>query len=105
MPLIAKTLRYANSFREQFDQEVNQTWSEMADNVLILREDGVTLEFTTMNGTVEVKQADVVLDTYPLDYTYNYTDKNSLIDLNYVSCLSYDMVRLLTLLVCQQAVA
>lgn len=85
MPLIAETLAYANSFREQFGLETNETWDEMADDVLILRENGVTLEFTTMNGSAAVKQADVVLVTYPLSYSDNYTDENSLNDLDYVS--------------------
>lgn len=85
MPLIAQTLTYANMFRKQFGQQVNTTWSEMANNVLMERENGITLEFTTMDGTVQVKQADVVLDTYPLDFTDNYTAQNSLADLDYVS--------------------
>lgn len=83
MPLIAETLRHANAFRQQFGLEENSTWDEMADNVLILRESGVTLEFTTMNGSAAVKQADVVLNTFPLDYTANYTAQNSLDDLDY----------------------
>lgn len=57
----------------------------MAANVLVLRENGVTLEFTTMNGSAVVKQADVVLNTYPLGYTANYTTQDSLNDLDYVS--------------------
>lgn len=55
----------------------------MANNVLVIRENGVTLEFTTMNGSAVVKQADVVLNTYPLDYTSNYTTQDSLNDLDY----------------------
>lgn len=85
MPLIAETLRHANSFRQQFGLEENSTWDDMADNVLVLRESGVTLEFTTMNGSAAVKQADVVLNTFPLDYTANYTAEDSLNDLDYVS--------------------
>jgi trehalose/maltose hydrolase-like predicted phosphorylase len=57
----------------------------MADSVLVLRDNDVTLEFTTMNGSAVVKQADVVMVTYPLDYTANYTSKNALDDLDYVS--------------------
>ncbi|KAJ5930948.1 hypothetical protein N7466_006441 [Penicillium verhagenii] len=83
MPLIAQTVTNANAFRQQFGLEENSTWDEMADNVLILRENGVTLEFTTMNGSAVVKQADVVLNTYPLDYTSNYTTEDSLNDLDY----------------------
>lgn len=85
MPLIAQTLTNANAFREQFGHEVNETWFEMADNVLVIRENGVTLEFTTMNGSAAVKQADVVLDTFPLDYSDDYTPQDSLNDLDYVS--------------------
>ncbi|KAJ5640021.1 uncharacterized protein N7484_007883 [Penicillium longicatenatum] len=83
MPLIAKTLTNANAFRQQFGLEENSTWDEMAENVLVIRENGVTLEFTTMNGSAVVKQADVVLNTYPLDYTSNYTTQDSLNDLDY----------------------
>ncbi|KAJ5551623.1 Six-hairpin glycosidase [Penicillium sp. DV-2018c] len=83
MPLIAETLRYANSFRQQFGLEENSTWDEMADDVLVLRENDVTLEFTTMNGSALVKQADVVLVTFPLGYTANYTPETSLNDLDY----------------------
>lgn len=83
MPMVAETLRHANSFRQQFGLEENSTWDDMADNVLILRENDVTLEYTTMNGSAVVKQADVVMVTYPLGYTSNYTSQNSLDDLDY----------------------
>lgn len=90
MPLIAETLRNANDFRQEFGLEENATWEQMADNVLVLRENEVTLEFTTMNGSAVVKQADVVMVTYPLGYTANYTSQNSLNDLDYVSILIFD---------------
>ncbi|KAJ6023904.1 hypothetical protein N7540_004701 [Penicillium herquei] len=83
MPLIAQTLDYANDFRQQFGLEENSTWDDFASNVLVLRENGVTLEFTTMNGSAVVKQADVVLNTFPLDYTTNYTTEDSVNDLDY----------------------
>lgn len=85
MPLIAQTLMYANSFRQQLGMATNQTWDDIAQNVLVIRENGVTLEFTTMNGSAVVKQADVVLDTYPLDYQHNYSSTDALNDLEYVS--------------------
>lgn len=85
MPLISKTLQGANDFRKQFGLPINETWSDMADNVLLIRENNVTLEFTTMNGSAVVKQADVVLVTYPLDYTHNYSSEDALSDLDYVS--------------------
>lgn len=40
-----------------------------------------------MNGTAVVKQADVVLVTYPLAYESNYTAEMALSDLDYVSSL------------------
>ncbi|KAJ5152770.1 Acid trehalase [Penicillium canariense] len=83
MPLIAQTLSYANGFRQQLGLAENETWNKMAEDVLVLRDNGVTLEFTTMNGSAVVKQADVVLNTYPLDYNANYTPQDSLNDLDY----------------------
>ncbi|KAF4222300.1 hypothetical protein CNMCM8980_000851 [Aspergillus fumigatiaffinis] len=83
MPLISETLSYANSFRKQFGLEQNETWTEISENVLVIRENGVTLEYTTMNGTTLVKQADVVLVNYPLVYDNNYTAQHSLNDLDY----------------------
>lgn len=85
MAMIAETLLYANAFRKEFGLEQNSTWNEMAANVLILREQGVTLEYTTMNGSAVVKQADIVLNTFPLDYNNDYTQQNALTDLDYVS--------------------
>ncbi|KAL4966440.1 alpha,alpha-trehalase treA [Aspergillus stella-maris] len=82
MSMISETLQYANVFREQFDVETNETWAEISDNVLTLKENGVTLEYTTMNGTAAVKQADIVLITYPLVYD-NYTSETALNDLDY----------------------
>ena len=94
MPLIAQTLTYANEFRTQLGMTPNATWTEMADNILIIRENDVTLEYTTMNNSVQVKQADVVLDTFPLDYTRNYTSSDSLNDLDYVSLTILHSIRL-----------
>lgn len=64
----------------------------MASNSLVLRENGVTLEFTTMNGSAVVKQADVIMVTYPLSYTTNYSSQDALNDLDYVSL--YFFIRL-----------
>ena len=85
MPLIAQTLTYANLFRKQLGMKQNDTWNSMAENVLLIRENDVTLEYTEMNNSVEVKQADVVLNTFPLDYTRNYAPSAALNDLDYVS--------------------
>ena len=84
--LIANTLDNTNYFRGLFNQTANKTWSSQADNVLIGRDQdaNILLEYTGMNGTIEVKQADVVLVTYPLSYTGNdYDATGSLADLDY----------------------
>src|SRR5947207_1655723 len=90
MAMIATTLTYANPFRQLFGLPQNQTWKEMAQNILISRDPatGITMEYTTMNGSTHVKQADVVLNTFPLRYTENYSPKNSLKDLEYVRIAS-----------------
>lgn len=85
MPLIAQTLHYANRFRERFGLAKNDKWTQMADNVLIVRKNNITLEYTTMDDSVVVKQADVILNTFPLDYRESYTTENALTDLDYVS--------------------
>ena len=84
--LIADTLDTTNFFRSLFKQTPNETWSSQAENVLIGRDQdaNILLEYTGMNGTIEVKQADVVLITYPLSYTGNdYNATGSLADLDY----------------------
>lgn len=85
MAIVAETLMQANKFRDEFGLEENKTWDEMASDVLLIRENGVTLEFTTMNGSAVIKQADLVLMTFPLGYSDNYTDEQGLNDLDYVS--------------------
>ncbi|EDN11126.1 glycosyl hydrolase [Histoplasma capsulatum] len=85
LPMMATTLIYANSLRQMFGFEQNVTWNEMAENILVLRDPvaDVTLEYTTMNGSTRVKQADIVLNTFPLRYTDGYSPQNALGDLDY----------------------
>jgi hypothetical protein len=85
MALASETLIQANQIRGQFGMTENKTQDEIASDVLFIRENGITLEFTTMNGSAIVKQADVVLMSFPLGYNDNYTDQNGLDDLDYVS--------------------
>ena len=78
----------ANKFRTIFGQEPNSTWSSQAENIFISRssigaQGNIIDEYTGMNGSIEVKQADVVLDTFPLNYRQNYTSADSLSDLIY----------------------
>lgn len=84
--LISNILDTTNYLRGLFNGTANETWTDQAQNVLIGRdpEANIILEYTGMNGSIEVKQADVVLITYPLSYTGNDYDANdSLADLDY----------------------
>ena len=85
MPLIADTLTNANKFRQMFNMSPNTTFDDIAANIFISRDPGAGIidEYTGMNGSIEVKQADVVLDTFPLNYQNNYTAQDSLNDLEF----------------------
>lgn len=85
MPLIADTLTNANTFRQLFGMPANSTFADIASNIFISRDPGAGIidEYTGMNGSISVKQADVVLDTFPLNYQNNYTAQDSLNDLEY----------------------
>lgn len=91
MPLIADTLMNANTFRQMFGLSANATWADQAANIFISRDGGAGIinEYTGMNGSIAVKQADVVLNTFPLAYMQNYTSQDALNDLDYVSCPAY----------------
>jgi trehalose/maltose hydrolase-like predicted phosphorylase len=81
----SKILTTANYFRELYGQGANETWTQMANNVQIPYDvSGITVEYEGMNNSVPVKQADVVLSTYPFNYRNNYTEQQSLNDLDYV---------------------
>ena len=85
MPLIADTLSNANGFRQLFGKERKSTYDDISNNIFIDRnaDAGIINEYTGMNGSINVKQADVVLDTFPLNYQKNYTAQDSLRDLQY----------------------
>ncbi|MCJ1477712.1 hypothetical protein MMC13_006385 [Lambiella insularis] len=85
MASISNTLANYNNFRELFNMTRNATYDAQAANVLISRDPStdITLEYTSMNGSISVKQADVVLNTFPLNYQSNYTQAEMLQDLDY----------------------
>ncbi|CAD6565325.1 MAG: hypothetical protein ASARMPRED_006542 [Alectoria sarmentosa] len=85
MPLIADTLTNANVFRQMFGMSVDATFEDIAANIYISRDSGAGIidEYTGMNGSIAVKQADVVLDTFPLNFQNNYTAQDSLNDLEF----------------------
>jgi trehalose/maltose hydrolase-like predicted phosphorylase len=82
----AELLRLANNLR--FDQglPINDTWQTQLQEIAFpSAPSNITLEYQTMNNSVAVKQADVVLLTYPLDYGEDYSADDKLLDLDYVS--------------------
>lgn len=81
----SKILSTANEFRALYGLPLNDTWTNISASVAIPYDpSGITIEYDGMNNSVPVKQADVVLNTYPLDYTTNYTAEQSRTDLAYV---------------------
>lgn len=84
----AELLTQANALRSARGLEINETWKDQSANIAFPRApSNITLEYLGMNNSVAVKQADVVLLTYPLDYGANYTAADKLLDLDYV-CVS-----------------
>ncbi|KAL9001408.1 MAG: hypothetical protein Q9188_005464 [Gyalolechia gomerana] len=85
MPLIADTLMYANMFRGLFGISPNATFDEQAENIFISRnaDAGIIDEYTGMDGSISVKQADVVLNIFPLNYQNQYATTDRFNDLTY----------------------
>lgn len=85
----ATLLELANDLRIAQGLEVNSTWQEQQRKIEFpSAASNITLEYQTMNNSVAVKQADVVLLTYPLDFNQNYTEADKLLDLDYVGHLT-----------------
>jgi hypothetical protein len=90
MPLIASTFEETNWFRQHFGMSANATLNTEATDIYVPRDSYANaniLEYDGMNGTVQIKQADVVLDNYPLSYNQNYTAADKLADLNLYASL------------------
>jgi trehalose/maltose hydrolase-like predicted phosphorylase len=85
----AELLRHANALRVAQGLPINDTWQTEWENIAFpSASSNITLEYQTMNDSVAVKQADVVLLTYPLDYGEDYTADDKLLDLDYVGVRS-----------------
>lgn len=81
----AQFLHQYNRLLESTGVSANTLYNEQAAKIAFPRAiSGITLEYQTMNNSAVVKQADVVLLTYPLDYGQNYTSANAIADLDYV---------------------
>ncbi|KAL3424541.1 acid trehalase [Phlyctema vagabunda] len=80
----SKLLSEVNALYTAQGQSVNQTWIQQGENIEFPKaESSITLEYTGMNNSAAVKQADIVLLTYPLDFTQNYSASDKLLDLDY----------------------
>ena len=77
---------------------VESNWSLIAGNVALpFAPSGILTEFLGANNTAVIKQDDVDLINYPLDYSSeNYTREDKLTSLDYVStCMELSFENLL----------
>ena len=83
----ADLLLVLNDLNRNQGKPNNELWRNMSDDIQFPESPvDISLEYQKMNNSVEVKQADVVLLTYPLDYDQNnYTTRNRQLDLDYYS--------------------
>lgn len=82
---------------------VEANWSLIAGNVALpFAPSGILTEFLGANNTAVIKQDDVDLINYPLDYSSeNYTREDKLTSLDYVStCMDSSSKNTLTETVC-----
>lgn len=65
---IMTLLKWATDIGHHLKEPVDSKWMVISKNMVIPRsESNITLEYTGMNSSVEIKQADVTLLVYPLD--------------------------------------
>ncbi|KAK4972550.1 alpha,alpha-trehalase ath1 [Elasticomyces elasticus] len=81
MALMKTHIDQANAFRAMFNMPVNETWANISSRIDIPVDQAadIILEYATMNGSISVKQADVVL----IDDFLNLPNPYSLSDLDY----------------------
>lgn len=81
MALMKTHIETANTFRTMLGHQVNALATNTSNNMEIPADEAANLilEYTTMNGSIAVKQADVVL----IDDFLNYPNEYTLSDLDY----------------------
>lgn len=81
---IAQIMSWTTQAAEILGEQPDPKWMDIANNIYVPRDPSLNLvlEYATMNNSVEVKQADVVLLTYPLEYP-NITAEEALASLQY----------------------
>ncbi|RPA87759.1 hypothetical protein BJ508DRAFT_410467 [Ascobolus immersus RN42] len=72
---IKQLTRIGMEIAEMVGDEIPPKWSDVHENIYIPYdwEAGIILEYAGMNGSVEIKQADVTLINYPLEFKLNET--------------------------------
>ncbi|CAG8951114.1 hypothetical protein HYFRA_00006512 [Hymenoscyphus fraxineus] len=79
-------LKQMNSLRTRDGLPINETWQDLSEQIAFpVAASGISKEYETMNNSVKVKQADVVLLNFPLNYMQNYSTEAKLKDLDYYS--------------------
>ncbi|VEU23974.1 DEKNAAC105228 [Brettanomyces naardenensis] len=89
---IAQVMKWATLVGNYLGEKLTPQWKPVMDNMyLAVSDDNVTLEYDTMNSSVSVKQADVVLISYIDDQdgflpnVYGYDKNRAYTDLVYYS--------------------
>lgn len=86
--LLKVTLMVANHLNEP----INPKWVQVFNNIYIPRSDyNITLEYSNMNGSALIKQADVVLISFPLDFNDFHDSDQARRDLNWYSLRQADI--------------
>ncbi|KAH0024156.1 glycoside hydrolase family 65 protein, partial [Aureobasidium melanogenum] len=82
---VAKIIEWTQGYSEEFSLDVEANWSSIAANVALpFAPSGILTEFRGANNTAVIKQDDVDLINYPLDYSSeNYTREDKLTSLDY----------------------
>lgn len=71
---IKTLLKWATDVGFHLKEEVDPQWVDVSNKILIpLAESNITLEYSGMNASAKIKQADVMLMTYPLGYITDET--------------------------------
>ncbi|KAF2158132.1 carbohydrate-binding module family 32 protein [Myriangium duriaei CBS 260.36] len=86
---VAKDIEFAQGYAAQFNITLPANYSDIAGNpALPFAPSGVLTEYFGANNSAVIKQDDVDLINYPLDYSSeNYTDSDKLTSLDYYSNL------------------
>lgn len=67
---IVQLLKWATTASEIIGEAADPLWKDIINNIYIPQQENIdiTLEYSNMNSSVSVKQADVVMLTYPLQF-------------------------------------